>query len=101
MVSYNLAVRCVHHFEEGALGSITPLANLPQDQQNLVYWIVETLESLPSRSPETERHYKVVDEALPTLRRIGIGIKAVPAWRKEIRTSIVQELDGQLARPPG
>lgn len=78
-----------------------PLANLNPEQQDMVYWVINMLETLPERGPQTEEEYKEIDEAMPTLRKAGIDIQKVLAKRKEIQTSIVKELNGQKVRIPG
>jgi uncharacterized protein len=83
------------------LVSDDPLANLTQDQQDLVYWVINMLETLPKRGTETEEFYKEVDAAMPQLKKAGIDIVKVMAKRKEIRTTIVEELNGQRVRIPG
>jgi len=78
-----------------------PLAKLSPEQQDMAYWVIHMLESLPDRGPETEEDYKEIDAAMPTLRKAGIDIQEVLAKRKEIHTSIVKELNGQKVRIPG
>jgi hypothetical protein len=78
-----------------------PIAKLSQEQQDMAYWVINMLETLPKRNPQTEENYKEIDAAVPALRKAGIDIKKVLAKRKEIRTSLVKELDGQLVRIPG
>lgn len=78
-----------------------PLANLTEDQQDLAYWVINSLETLPERGPETEEFYKEIDEALPELKKAGFDIDKVMAKRKEIQTSIVEELNGKRVRIPG
>lgn len=78
-----------------------PVANLPQDQKDMVYWVINTLESLPKRSQETEEYYKEIDEAMPTLKKMGIDIAAVMTKRKEIRTTVVEDINGNNVRIPG
>jgi len=78
-----------------------PLANLTSDQQELVYWVVKTLQSLPKRGPDTEESYKEVDEAIPELKKSGIDIAKLMAKIKVIQTSIVEELSGQQIRIAG
>jgi hypothetical protein len=78
-----------------------PLAKLTPDQKDMVYWVINMLETLPKRGPDTEEYYKEIDAALPTLKKSGVDIKKVLAKRNEIRTSIVEELNGQLVRIPG
>ena len=77
------------------------LANLTPDQQELVYWVVKTLQSLPKKGPDTEELYKEVDKAVPELKKAGIDIVKVMAKIKLIQTSIVEELNGQRIRIPG
>jgi hypothetical protein len=78
-----------------------PIAKLSQEQQDMAYWVINMLETLPKRNPQTEENYKEIDAAVPALRKAGIDIKKVLAKRKEIRTSLEKELDGQLVRIPG
>ena len=44
---------------------------------------------------------KEIDEAVPQLKKAGIDIVKVMAKRKEVRTAIVEELNGQRVRIPG
>ena len=78
-----------------------PLARLSPEQQDMAYWVITMLETLPKRGPDTEEDYKEIDEAMPTLRKAGIDIQKILAKRKEIHTSMVEELDGQKVRIPG
>jgi len=78
-----------------------PVAKLSKEQQEMVYWVIQTLEMLPKRSPRTEEYYKEIDAAMPALRKAGIDIQKVIAKRKAIQNSVVKELDGQRVRIPG
>ena len=78
-----------------------PLANLTQKQQDMAYWVINMLENLPKRGPETEEYYKEVDEAMPMLKKAGIDIVEVMTRRKELRTAVVKNLNGQDVRIPG
>jgi hypothetical protein len=78
-----------------------PVANLTEEQQDMVYWVINMLESLPERSQETEDFYKEIDEAMPTLKKYDIDIAAVMEKRKEIQTAVVAELNGKHVRIPG
>lgn len=78
-----------------------PLANLTQEQVDLVFWVVNTLDSLPGRGPGTAEFYKEVDQAIPQLKKAGIDINELMAKRKVLQTSIVEELNGQRVRIPG
>jgi hypothetical protein len=78
-----------------------PLAGLTQEQLDLVVWVVNTLDSLPPRGPDTEEFYRDIDEAIPELREAGIDINELMAKRKILQTSIVEELNGQRVRIPG
>ena len=80
---------------------LDPLANLTEDQQNMVYWVINTLENLPERGAETEEYYAEIDQAMPELEKAGIDIAELMAKRKQIRTAIVEELSGQRVRIPG
>jgi len=81
--------------------SVDLLANMTEDQQDLVIWILNTFETLPKRGPETEELYKEVDEAMPDLKKAGVDIVKLMAKYKEIRTSVVEALNGQQVRIPG
>jgi hypothetical protein len=81
--------------------SVDLLANMTEDQQDLVIWILNTFETLPKRGPETEEIYKEVDEAMPDLKKAGVDIVKLMAKYKEIRTSVVEALNGQQVRIPG
>ena len=78
-----------------------PLADLTQEQLDLVVWVVNTLGSLPPRGTDTEDLYREIDEAIPELKEAGIDINELMAKRKQLRTSIVEELNGQRVRIPG
>ena len=78
-----------------------PLADLTQEQLDLVVWVINTLDSLPPRGTETDEFYREIDEALPQLRRAGIDITELMAKRKQLRTTVVEELNGQRVRIPG
>jgi len=78
-----------------------PLEKLSPDQKDMVYWVINMLQTLPKRGPQTEEDYKQIDELMPSLRKAGIDIVKVQAKIKEIQTSMVKELDGQLVRMPG
>jgi hypothetical protein len=81
--------------------SVDLLANMTEDQQDLVIWILNTFETLPKRGPDTEELYKEVDEAMPDLKKAGVDIVMLMAKYKEIRTSVVEALNGQQVRIPG
>ena len=78
-----------------------PLADLTEEQIDLVVWVVNTLDSLPPRGTDTEEFYKEVDEAIPQLKKQGIDIVELMAKRKILQTSFVEELNGQRVRIPG
>ena len=78
-----------------------PLAGLTEEQLDLVIWVVNTLDSLPPRGPDTEEFYREIDEAIPQLKKAGIDINELMAKRKILQTSIVEELNGQRVRIPG
>jgi hypothetical protein len=81
--------------------SDNPLENLTQDQLDLVVWVVNILDTLPPRGPDTEEFYREVDEAIPQLKEQGIDINEFMAKRKILQTSIVEELNGKRIRIPG
>ncbi len=78
-----------------------PLARLTEEQKDTVYWVINTLDKLPERGPETEEYYKEVDRAIPELKKYGIDIAELMAKRKQFRTAVVEELNGQQVRIPG
>lgn len=78
-----------------------PLAHLTQDQLDLVYWVIRTLEMLPERGPETENLYQELDKAKPELKKEGIDLDKIMADREINRKAIVEELNGQSVRIPG
>jgi hypothetical protein len=78
-----------------------PLAKLTEEQKTMVYWVINTLDNLPVRGPETEEYYKEIDAAIPELKKSGIDIVELMAKRKQLRTTIVEELNGQRVRIPG
>jgi hypothetical protein len=77
------------------------LTDLDQDKRDMVNWVINMLEFMGDRGPETEEYYQEIDEEMRTLEKAGIDIVAVLAKRKEIRTAVVEELNGQLVRIPG
>jgi hypothetical protein len=83
------------------LTSQDPLAGLTQDQKDLAIWVINMLESLPERGPQTEEDFKEIDKAMPSLKEAGIDINKIMKKRKEIQTAIVEDLHGRLVRMPG
>ena len=77
-----------------------PLADLTQDQLDLVLWVLNVLETKP-RDSENEALYEEVDKAMPEIRKTGIDIDKALAKRKEARTAVVEELHGKHVRIPG
>ncbi len=77
------------------------LSDLSEDQRDMVFWVINMMESLPERGPETEEYYQEIDEAMPTLKEAGIDIVAIMARIKKIKTSVVAELNGRNVRIPG
>ena len=78
-----------------------PLEKLSEKQKDMVFWVIHTLEALPARDPGTEEFYKEIDEAMPSLKEAGIDIDELMALRKKIRTTMVEELNGEQVRIPG
>ena len=78
-----------------------PLASLTQDQLDLVLWVLNVLETEPTRDSENEAQYEEVDEAMPAIREAGLDIDEVLEWRRRARTAVVEELDGERVRMPG
>ncbi len=81
--------------------SDNPLEDLTQEQLDLVIWVINTLDSLPPRGPDTEEFYREIDESIPQLKKAGIDINELMAKRKILQTAIVEELNGQRVRMPG
>ena len=77
------------------------LADLDQDQRDMVNWVINMLEFLGERGPDTEEFYQEVDDEMHTLKKAGVDIVAVMAKRKEIRTAVAEELNGKYVRIPG
>lgn len=77
------------------------LKDLDEDQLDMVHWVINTLESLPKRGPETKEYYQEIDKAMPALKKAGIDIVAVMEKRKRIRTAMAEELNGKYVRIPG
>jgi hypothetical protein len=78
-----------------------PLADLTKEELDLVVWVVNTLNSLPPRGTDTEDLYREIDEAIPELKEAGIDLNELMAKIKQLRTSFVEELNGQRVRIPG
>jgi hypothetical protein len=78
-----------------------PLAKLTQDQLDLVLWVLNVLETEPTRDSENKALYEEVDKAMPEIRKTGIDIDEVLAGRKRARTAVVEELNNKRVRMPG
>ena len=89
------------HLSPAPSPSDDPLATLTQEQLDLVLWVLNVLETQPTRDSENEDLYEEVDEAMPAIREAGIDIDEVLARRKEARTAVVEELNGKHVRIPG
>ncbi len=85
----------------GNLTSENLMADLNKEQRDIAIWVINMLEQLPDRGPDTEQYYKQVDEAMPTLKEAGIDIAEIMAKRKKLQTAVVEELDGQSIRIAG
>jgi hypothetical protein len=83
------------------LSSNDPLEHLTQDKRDIAYWVINILETLPKRGPDTEELYKKIDTTIPELKKEGIDIVKIMAKRKEIQTTMVEELNGKRVRIPG
>ncbi len=77
------------------------LAGLTEDQQDLVIFIINALDT--SSYPGSEKEYlnNEVDRARSDLRKAGIDIAKLMAKFKEYRTTVVGSLNGQQVRIPG
>jgi hypothetical protein len=78
-----------------------PLAELTEEQKDMVYWAINTLDTLPERKPETEEYYEEIDKVIPELKKFGIDIFELMAKREQFQTAVVEELNGQRIRIPG
>jgi hypothetical protein len=78
-----------------------PLADMTEEQLDLVYWVINTLDSLPPRTAESEEFYEEVDKAIPQLKRKGIDINVLMTKRRILQTSVVEELGGQHVKIAG
>ncbi len=74
---------------------------LTEDQQDLVIFIINALDT--SSYPESEKEYlnNEVDRARSDLRKAGIDIAKLMAKFKEYQTTVVGSLNGQQVRIPG
>ena len=77
------------------------LANLSTEQRDMLLWVINTMDNLPKRGPETEEYYEEVDKAIPSLKEAGIDLPAIMAKRKQLRTAVNEDLNGKLIRMPG
>ena len=77
------------------------LAGLTEDQQDLVIFIINTLDT--SSYPGSDKEYldKEVNKARSDLRKAGIDIAKLMAKFKEYQTIVVESLNGQQVRIPG
>ena len=74
-----------------------PLAKLTQDQLDLVLWVLNVLETEPTRDSENKALYEEVDKAMPEIRKTGIDIDEVLAYierLRERRGDLDYEIDG-------
>lgn len=76
-----------------------PFAKLTLEQQNLLILAINAAQQ--SGQPADEELAKEMAEAAPKLKKAGIDVDKVLAKIKEIETSVVRELDGQLVRIAG
>ena len=76
-------------------------ADFNQEQLDLVVWVFNFIDSLPSRGEDTEEFYRKIGETIPQLKEAGIDINELMAKRKIIQTSVVKELNGQRVSIPG
>jgi hypothetical protein len=79
-----------------------PFTGLTQDQKDLLYWVIYARANLSVRGQQTDDSLrKEINKAILELKKDDIDIDKVMAKIDEIRTSIVEELDGQRVRIPG
>lgn len=83
------------------LADVDPVAHLTPEQQDLVRWMMYTLDMLPPRTADTEDLYEELDKAIPELKRHNIDLEKIAAQTKEIRTTVVAELNGAHVRLAG
>jgi hypothetical protein len=84
-----------------ALRNADPLADLGPDDRNLVYWVMDSLATLPKRGPKTEDLFEEVGDALADLKAAGVDFEKRSAAVTARETGIAEELNGQRVRIPG
>ncbi len=77
------------------------IEKLNPEQKDTLYWVVNMLERLPGRGPETDEFYQEIDKAIPELKAAGIDIVDFMAKRKKMRTAVDEKLNGQNVRIAG
>ena len=81
--------------------SVDLLAGLTEEQQDLVIFIINTLDTSPNSGSEKEYLDDEIVKARSELKEAGIDIEKLIAKYKEIQTSVVESLNGQSVRIPG
>lgn len=72
-----------------------PLAHLSAEDREMAEWIINLRENLPAEvTPQTRELHKELAKAIPVLKKKGLDIDKVIAWRKKLDSSMVPELDG-------
>ena len=79
-----------------------PFTGLTKDQKDLLYWVIYARANLSvSGQQANDNLRKEINKSISELKNDGIDVDKVLAKIDKIRTSIVEELDGQRVRIPG
>ncbi len=78
-----------------------PMADLTEEERDLVGYVMYALETLPPRTPETERFYKGLDGELKQLEELNVDLGEIEEYFNTLQSDVAEELDGQLVRLPG
>jgi hypothetical protein len=82
--------------------TVNPFAGLSEEQKNLLIWVISWYNNLSKSGQKADEDLmKEIDDATRELKDSGIDIRQMIAKIDEIRSSIVEELNGQRVRIPG
>jgi len=82
--------------------STDPLADLTDEQREKVYWLSEVGENLLNSDQEADQELiDIVKKTIKGLNDSGVDVNLLVAKLTDMRTAIVEELDGQSVRIPG
>jgi hypothetical protein len=84
------------------LRAADPLAHLSEEDQGMVNWVIYMLENMPKEvAPEDKDLIEELNKELANIKKKGLDIDKIIAWRREFNTSIAPELDGKTIRLAG